>query len=173
MTYTWDAAPSPIGLVVAVFAGTALVSVHITETDPLWEIERVSRLLYETPRHEPGAAHDLARQIDEYFAGTRQTFDLELDWRLAGSGFAAEALHTIAGIAYGETMSYGDVAALAGRPRAARAVGSACRTTPFSLVVPVHRVVRSDGSVGEYGSSPDTKKFLIDLEHQTLAAAAA
>lgn len=173
MTFTWDAVPSPIGLVVAVFSDSALVSVHVTDTDPLWEVERVSRLLFETPTHQPGAAHELARQLAEYFAGERREFTLRLDWRLAGDGFTADALRAIADIPYGETISYGDVAVLAGRPRAARAVGSACRTTPFSLVVPVHRVVRSDGSVGEYGSSPETKKFLIELERHTLASAAA
>lgn len=172
MTYIWDATPTPIGLVVAVFADSALVSLHVTETDPLWEIDRISRLLFETPTHAPGAAHELARQLDEYFAGTRQRFDLTLDWRLAGTGFTADALHTIAEIPYGETASYGDIAALAGRPRAARAVGTACRTTPFSVVVPVHRVVRSDGSVGEYGSSPETKRFLIELERTAVATAA-
>ncbi len=173
MTYAWDAVPTPVGLVVAVFDGSALVSVHLTETDPLWEIERVSRLLFETPVHEPGAAHELARQVDEYFAGKRRSFDLNLDWRLTGSGFTRAALQAITEIPYGETISYGAIAGLAGRPRAARAVGSACRTSPFSLVVPVHRVVRSDGSVGEYGSTPDIKKFLIDLERQTLEAASA
>ena len=172
MSYTWDAAPTPIGLLVAVFAGEALVSVDVTETDPLWEVERVARLLFETPVHEPGAARELARQADEYFDGRRRSFDLPLDWRLAGTGFAAQALQAITEIPYGETASYGEIAALAGRPRAARAVGSACRTTPFSLVVPVHRVIRSDGSVGDYGSSPETKRFLIQLEREALAAAA-
>lgn len=171
MKYTWDAVTSPIGLIVAVFADTAIVSVHVTDTDPLWEIERVSRLLFDTPVHQPGAAHDLARQVDEYFRGERENFELDLDWRLAGDGFAAAALRAIADIPYGETASYGEIAALAGRPRAARAVGSACRTTPFSLVLPVHRVIRSDGSVGEYGSSPDTKHFLIDLERRVRAHA--
>ena len=59
---------------------------------------------------------------------------------------------------------YGEVAISAGRPRAARAVGTACARTPFSIVVPVHRVVRADGSLGEYGGRPDVKQYLIDLE---------
>ena len=76
----------------------------------------------------------------------------------------ARALTAVTEIPYGETASYGEVAALAGKPRAARAVGTACRTTPFSLVVPVHRVVRSDGSIGEYGGHPEVKEYLLDLE---------
>ena len=92
-------------------------------------------------------------------------FDEQLawDWRLA-DGFARAALQTIATIEWGETMSYGEVAARAGHPGAARAVGTACRNTPFSIIVPVHRVVRSDGSPGHYGAYPERKRFLLDLE---------
>lgn len=168
MTYTWDAVPSPIGLVVAVFEGASIISVHVTDDDPLWEIERLTQQLFASPVHSPGAAHELATQIDEYFDGERTAFDLPLDWRLAGEGFSAQALLAVTKIPYGETASYGEIAVLAGRPRAARAVGTACRTTPFSLVVPVHRVIRSDGSVGEYGSSPENKKFLIAHEQNIL-----
>ncbi len=73
------------------------------------------------------------------------------------------------GIPYGETAGYGDVAVLAGSPRAARAVGTACATTPFSIVVPVHRVVRADGSLGEYGGHPEVKEYLVEFERATLA----
>jgi methylated-DNA-[protein]-cysteine S-methyltransferase len=104
-----------------------------------------------------------AQQLDEYFAGERQQFDLPLDWRLV-RGFTRAALEAVRGIPYGETAGYGEVAATAGSPRAARAVGTACATTPFSIVVPVHRVVRADGSIGEYGGHPEDKAFLLDLE---------
>nr|WP_205827308.1 MGMT family protein [Microbacterium excoecariae] len=83
------------------------------------------------------------------------------------TGFAAEALRLVAEIPYGETASYGEIAARAGRPRAARAVGTACRFTPITLVVPAHRVIRSDGSVGEYAGREDVKRFLLDLEGAT------
>ncbi len=92
-------------------------------------------------------------------------FDIPLDWRLV-RGFTRDALEAVRDIPYGETAGYGEVAILAGSPRAARAVGTACATTPFSIVVPVHRVVRSDGSLGEYGGHPEVKRFLIDLEQQ-------
>lgn len=172
MTFTWDAIPTPIGLAVVVFADSDIISFHITDTDPQWEIERIALALHDTPAHTPGAGADLAAQLDEYFDGEREAFDVTLDWRLAGGGFTRDALDAITRIPYGETQSYGEVAMHAGRPRAARSVGSACRTTPFSVIVPVHRVIRSDGSVGEYGSSPDAKKFLLDLEADALARVA-
>ena len=80
-------------------------------------------------------------------------------WRLLRSGTEA-----VCDIPYGETASYGEVAIAAGIPRAARAVGTACATTPFSVIVPVHRVVRADGSLGEYGGRPEVKKYLVELE---------
>jgi methylated-DNA-[protein]-cysteine S-methyltransferase len=102
-------------------------------------------------------------QLDEYFDGDREEFDLPLDWRLV-RGFTRDALEAVREIPYGETAAYGEVAISAGIPRAARAVGTACATTPFSIVVPVHRVVRADGSLGEYGGRPELKRFLLELE---------
>ena len=108
---------------------------------------------------------EAARQLDDYFAGVRQSFDVPLDWRLV-HGFAAEALRAVIDIPYGETAAYGEVAILAGSPGAARAVGTACANTPWSIIVPVHRVVRADGSLGRYGNNPDAKRFLVSLEQQ-------
>lgn len=102
-------------------------------------------------------------QLDEYFDGDREEFDVPLDWRLV-RGFTRDALQAVCDIPYGETAAYGEVAISAGVPRAARAVGTACATTPFSIVVPVHRVVRADGSLGEYGGRPELKRFLLELE---------
>ena len=108
-------------------------------------------------------ADALLAQVDEYFEGSRTAFDIDLDLSLVG-GFARDALEAISRIPYGETASYGEVAVLAGSPGAARAVGTACARTPFSILVPVHRVVRADGSIGEYGGRPEVKRALLDLE---------
>ena len=108
---------------------------------------------------------EAARQLDGYFAGVLCSFDVPLDWRLV-HGFAAAALRSVIEIPYGETAGYGEVAIMAGSPGAARAVGTACAHTPWSIIVPVHRVVRSDGSIGRYGNNPDAKRFLIGLEQQ-------
>lgn len=163
MTFTWDATATPVGTAVAVFSDDGLVAFRLSDDDPAWEVERLAVELHTAPAHAPGALAELDGQLAAYFDGDLREFDLHLDWRLV-SGFARDALETIRTIPYGTTAAYGEVAVLAGRPRAARAVGTACRITPWSLVVPVHRVVRSDGTVGEYGSSPETKRFLLELE---------
>jgi methylated-DNA-[protein]-cysteine S-methyltransferase len=122
--------------------------------------DRISpRILSAPERLDPVAA-----ELEEYFAGRRRAFDVPLDWRLA-AGFRATVLHHLAAdLAYGQTASYGTVARLAGRPRAARAVGTACATNPLPVVVPCHRVVRADGSMGGYLGGPDAKRTLLTLE---------
>jgi methylated-DNA-[protein]-cysteine S-methyltransferase len=104
-----------------------------------------------------------ARELDEYFAGTRRAFDVPLDRRLS-SGFRAEVLAHLPEIGYGHTESYAQVAAAAGRAKAVRAVGTACATNPLPVVVPCHRVVRADGSWGGYVGGPDAKRALLTLE---------
>ena len=104
-----------------------------------------------------------ARELDEYFAGTRRAFDVPLDRRLS-SGFRAEVLAHLPEIGYGHTESYAQVAAAAGHAKAVRAVGTACATNPLPVVVPCHRVVRADGSWGGYVGGPDAKRALLTLE---------
>jgi methylated-DNA-[protein]-cysteine S-methyltransferase len=104
-----------------------------------------------------------AREIEEYFAGRRKTFDLPLDLRLA-TGFRLGVLQHLPTIGYGRTESYTQVATAAGSPRAVRAVGTACATNPLPVVVPCHRVVRSDGSLGEYAGGAAAKRTLLTLE---------
>lgn len=117
---------------------------------------------------EPGAARivrQAAHQLDAYFAGTLRTFSVPLDWS-GLHGFSADALRAVTEIPYGETAAYGEVAIMAGRPRAARAVGTACARSPWSVIVPVHRVVRADGTIGPYGNNPEAKRFLVTLEQE-------
>lgn len=113
--------------------------------------------------HHPARLDGVARQLDDYFEGRRRRFDVPLDWRLA-AGFRAEVLRHLGDIDYGRTASYAAVAQLAGRPRAVRAVGTACATNPLPVVVPCHRVVRSDGSAGGYLGGVDAKVALLRLE---------
>ncbi len=105
----------------------------------------------------------VSRQLDEYFARRRTVFDVPLDLRLS-KGFRRAVLAHLPEIPYGRTESYTEVAAAAGSPRAVRAVGSACATNPLPVVVPCHRVVRSDGSFGGYAGGPDAKRTLLTLE---------
>ena len=106
-------------------------------------------------------------QLREYFDGRRRWFDLALDWRLT-HGFYRRVLDTLMTVEYGSTVSYGELAHMAGSPGAARAVGTAMSTNPMPLIVPCHRVVRSDGSVGEYGGRPEVKTWLIEHERSHL-----
>lgn len=104
-----------------------------------------------------------ARQIEEYFAGGRTRFDLPLDLRLA-AGFRRQVIEHLPAIGYGQRASYGAVAAAVGNPRAVRAVGSACARNPLPVVIPCHRVVRGDGSIGQYVGGSAAKHTLLDLE---------
>jgi methylated-DNA-[protein]-cysteine S-methyltransferase len=117
-----------------------------------------SRILRGGARLDP-----LAHELDDYFAGTRHGFDVPLDLRLA-RGFRLTVLRHLGEIPYGSTESYGEVAVAAGSPRAVRAVGSACATNPLPIVVPCHRVVRSDGSLGGYLGGLPAKERLLALE---------
>ena len=104
-----------------------------------------------------------ARELGEYFGGQRRSFDLPLDWRLS-TGFRLAVLSHLTGIGYGQTASYAAVATLAGNPKAVRAAATACATNPLPIVVPCHRVVYSDGRIGNYLGGPDAKRALLTLE---------
>jgi methylated-DNA-[protein]-cysteine S-methyltransferase len=120
---------------------------------------RVSPRILKAPRRLDSAA----RELGEYFAGQRRRFDLPLDYRLA-TGFRRKVVTYLPGIGYGHTASYAAVAAAVGSPRAFRAVGTACATNPLPLIVPCHRVIRSDGEPGSYLGGPDAKRLLLELE---------
>lgn len=108
-------------------------------------------------------AEAAARQLAEYARGERRAFDLALD--LAGQPpFRRRVLEELARVPYGETVSYGQLAERCGRPAAARAVGNAVGRNPVPVVLPCHRVVRSDGSTGEYGGGRERKRQLLRLE---------
>jgi methylated-DNA-[protein]-cysteine S-methyltransferase len=175
--------PSPVGDILIVAIDDALVTLHPFDGPLDSELESVALRLRALPVPDesdaaapgspasPSPIDEAARQLDAYFDGERREFQLPLDWRLV-RGFTRAALEAVVEIPYGETAGYGEIAIAAGSPRAARAVGTACATTPFSVIVPVHRVVRADGSLGEYGGRPEVKRFLVNLE-QGLAVPAA
>jgi methylated-DNA-[protein]-cysteine S-methyltransferase len=106
---------------------------------------------------------DAARQIDEYLNGRRRRFEVPVDLRLV-HGFRRTVVTRLADIPYGTTESYGALARSAGNPAAVRAVGSACSHNPLPLVLPCHRVVRSDGTIGQYLGGTDAKAALLALE---------
>lgn len=117
--------------------------------------------------HAPARLDGAARELGEYFAGHRTVFELPLDLRLA-HGFRRTVLDHLRRVDYGSTTTYAALAAQAGSPRAVRATGSACATNPLPLVVPCHRVLRSDGTVGQYAGGAEVKQALLRLEASTM-----
>ncbi|MDI9889749.1 methylated-DNA--[protein]-cysteine S-methyltransferase [Microbacterium sp. IEGM 1404] len=154
----------PFAPILLTFVDDALVHLDVAHDGVDIARAEIAHRLGGVPDPDPAPAHDALAQLDEYFDGRRRAFEIPLDWRLVG-GFTRAALQATRRIPYGEVASYGEVAIMAGSPGAARAVGTACANTPFSIVVPVHRVVRADGSIGEYGGHPEVKHFLLDLEN--------
>lgn len=154
---------SPIGtlLLAATDQGLVRVAYQLEHHDQVLQTlaQRVSpRILY-----APRRLDQVARQLAEYFEGERQEFVLPLDFRLA-HGFRREVLSRLRMINYGRTESYSQVAAATGHPRAVRAVGTACATNPLPVIVPCHRVLRSDGKLGGYIGGLQTKAALLSLE---------
>jgi len=111
----------------------------------------------------PAKLDPARRELDAYFEGKLKRFGVPVDWRLA-RGFTDKVLHQVARIPYGRTLSYSEVAAKAGNPRAFRAAGTACGANPVPLIVPCHRVVQASGDPGNYGGGPEMKKALLELE---------
>lgn len=154
---------TPVGplLLAATEAGLVRVAYVADSLDDVLDelATRISPRILEAPARLDTAA----AQLDEYFEGARSSFDLPLDLRLA-TGFRRDVITHLPDIAYGHTASYAEVAEAAGSPRAVRAVGTACAKNPLPVVIPCHRVVRSDGGIGQYAGGVDAKRILLSLE---------
>ena len=111
----------------------------------------------------PGRLDDVRRELDEFFAGRREGFDVPLDWSLT-SGFTQRVLQATAAIPFGAVSTYQSVAEQAGSPKATRAAGNALGSNPIPIVVPCHRVLRSGGGLGGYTGGLDKKEKLLALE---------
>jgi methylated-DNA-[protein]-cysteine S-methyltransferase len=159
----YAATDSPVGRLV--LAATPLGLVRVAYADGgedavLAELAaRLSPRLLRAPRR----LDEARRELDEYFAGRRRAFELRTDDALVGP-FARRVLRETARIPYGEHRSYGDVARAIGAPRASRATGNALGSNPIPIVVPCHRVLRGDGSVGGYTGGSERKRTLLALE---------
>lgn len=154
---------SPVGplLLAATSKGLVRVAYQSEDHDRVLGtlVSRISPRILWAPKRLDTAA----REIEEYFAGRRTVFDLPVDLSLS-HGFRQLVQQQLAQIGYGKTRSYGQVAAMVGSPKAVRAVGTACATNPVPIVVPCHRVVRADGSLGGYAGGPEAKHTLLTLE---------
>ncbi|MFV0533828.1 MAG: methylated-DNA--[protein]-cysteine S-methyltransferase [Cumulibacter sp.] len=126
-------------------------------------LESLSEQLHPRPVPARSSLDHAARAIDAYFAGTASTISLPIDLQLV-TGFQRTVIDHLPSIGYGATASYAAVAAGVGRPGASNAVGVACRSNPLPIVMPCHRAVRSDGSLGAYVGGTEAKRVLLALE---------
>lgn len=157
---TWTVRPSPLGdLLLSTTAG-ALSGLWVTPHD------RVQRSGWRRDDAHP-LLEEAGRQLDAYFAGERQHFDLPV--RAPGTPFQQLVWAALCEIPYGTTTSYGQLAHRIGRPGASRAVGLANGRNPVSVVVPCHRVIGANGTLTGYGGGLDRKRLLLGLESATLA----
>jgi methylated-DNA-[protein]-cysteine S-methyltransferase len=154
---------TPVGTLLLAATEQGLVRVAYDREDHDAVLAKLAGAVSPRILSAPGRLDTVARQLSEYFDGGRRLFDVPLDFRLS-SGFRRAVLAHLPEIGYGHTESYAQVAAAAGSPKAVRAVGTACATNPLPVVVPCHRVVRSDGSFGGYVGGEDAKRTLLTLE---------
>ena len=154
---------TPVGSLLLAATEEGLVRVAYESQDHDRVLATLAELVSPRILRAPARLDPVARQLEEYFGGGRQRFDVPLDFRLA-HGFRRSVLAHLPDIGYGHTESYAQVAAATGSPRAVRAVGTACALNPLPVVVPCHRVIRSDGSLGQYAGGAAAKEILLELE---------
>jgi len=152
---------SPIGIIWAAATGKGLLRVDFPQPE-LKFIESIRRRMEAVLVKETGKFHELIRLMRSYFDGERVTFNLPLDLR--GTEFKKAIWNSIHRIPYGRLMSYGGLAAAVGRPRAVRAAGNAVGANPLAIIIPCHRVIRSDGSLGGFGGGLNLKRYLLNIE---------
>ncbi|WTL22525.1 methylated-DNA--[protein]-cysteine S-methyltransferase [Streptomyces sp. NBC_01506] len=154
---------SPVGRLLLASTEKGLVRVAFANQDHDKVLDSLAAALSPRVLRAPKRLDGVARELDQYFAGARRTFDLPLDMSLS-HGFRQLVQRHLPEIGYGSTLSYAEVARLVGNPKAVRAVGTACATNPLPVVVPCHRVLRSDGTLGGYAGGAAAKSVLLDLE---------
>ena len=159
---TWELADTPLGTLLLARTERGLCRIGY-DPEPDRAAEALARAFGQRVLRVPGALDDARRQLDEYFEGRRQTFELELDLGLSRD-FSRRVLLELARVPYGEVTTYGALASRAGRPRAARAVGTVMNRNPIPIVLPCHRVVGASGSLVGYGGGIERKQALLRLE---------
>jgi methylated-DNA-[protein]-cysteine S-methyltransferase len=156
--------PSPVGDLLVAVTPRGLIrlayNAHEHTDDVLEELaRRISPRVIEAP----AALDPVRRELDEYFEGTRTSFDIPIDWRLH-DGFGRRVLKATARIPFGKVLTYAEVAAKAGSPRGYRAAGNALGSNRMPIVVPCHRVVATGGKLGGYTGGIERKEYLLHLE---------
>lgn len=165
----YDLVDTPVGRLLVAVTERGLCEISY-DPEPERETEALARAFGVRVLRSPRPTDEARRQLDEYFAGARRSFDLNVDLRLARD-FGRTVLEELARVPYGELTTYGTLAARAGRPRAARAVGTVMNRNPVPIVLPCHRVVGSTGSLVGYGGGLERKRTLLELEGALLPGA--
>jgi methylated-DNA-[protein]-cysteine S-methyltransferase len=159
----YAAVDSPLGSLTVASTPRGLVRLAYPENSPDEVLEELAAKVSPRVLEAPARLDDVRRELDEYFDGSRQRFDLPIDWSLT-HGFTRGVLRATARIGYGDLSTYAGVAGRAGSPRAVRAAGNALGANPMPIVVPCHRVVRTGGKLGGYTGGVERKEFLLRLE---------
>lgn len=153
--------PSPIGAIWVAATEAGLFQVNLPRPESAFVRSIESRIDAEVV-YDPDRFDVLGRMLEAYFDGEQVAFDLSFDLR--GTQFQKAVWRAIHEIPYGKLSSYGRLASKVGKPKAARAVGNACGANPLAIVIPCHRVIRSDGSLGGFGGRLDLKCYLLSME---------
>jgi len=154
---------SPVGKLMVAATPRGLVRITFPVEKPETVLEQLASRVSPRILESPARLDDVRRELDRYFEGRLQRFDLPLDWQLT-RGFYRKVLRATARIPYGQTRSYSEMANKAGSPRAVRATGTALGSNPLPIIVPCHRVLRSGGALGGYGGGLEVKQALLELE---------
>jgi methylated-DNA-[protein]-cysteine S-methyltransferase len=154
---------SPLGELLVAVTPRGLVRIAYPGEDAEQVLEELAAGVSPRILRAPERTDTVRRELDDYFAGRRRTFDLPLDWSMV-HGFATQILRATARVPFGSVATYGQVATQAGSPRAARAAGNALHVNPIPIVVPCHRIVPASGGLGGYGGGQERKRYLLDLE---------
>ena len=158
----YDVVESPLGELFVGVSDRGLCVISY-EVDPDLQAERLARGFGSRVLRSPQPVAGVARQLDEYFEGERKRFELEVDLRLARD-FGRTVLEELGRVPFGEDTTYGALAARAGKPKAARAVGTIMNRNPVPIVLPCHRVVGANGSLVGYAGGLERKQALLRLE---------
>ena len=159
----FDVVESPVGGLLVAVSDRGLAAISYDARPVGEELERLARIAGPRVLRSPRLVDETRRELDEYFAGRRRAFDLSLDLR-GLPAFTTSVLRQLAGVPYGETTTYGSLAARVGRPRAARAVGTVMNRNRIPIVLPCHRVVGASGDLVGYAGGVDRKIRLLELE---------
>ncbi|MGH2841631.1 MAG: methylated-DNA--[protein]-cysteine S-methyltransferase [Solirubrobacteraceae bacterium] len=161
---------SPAGRLVAVATprGLARIAYELPNGGLDTILDQVAERLSPRIVQAPARLDAVRRELDEYFDGRRDDFDVPLDWSLVSGPFTRRVLEVTAAIPFGATRSYREVAEDAGSPRAFRAAGNALGSNPIPIIVPCHRVLASGGGLGGYTGGLDVKRLLLSIEGRSL-----